>query len=76
MTFGRRNYTVMLIGLGLIALGYTVMSMEDATYGFGAKGLTVGPLLLVAGFITELVAIMIKPDKVRRDNSEVANNQL
>ncbi|MEL6537710.1 MAG: DUF3098 domain-containing protein [Bacteroidota bacterium] len=61
MPFGRKNYLFLLISVGLLALGYITMAAETAEYGFGFLGLTLGPLLLMAGFIVGVFAILIKP---------------
>lgn len=56
--FGKQNYLLMIVGVALIALGFTLMSgTEDI---FSSTKLTVAPLLVMAGFIVELFAIMRK----------------
>ncbi|WP_303310598.1 DUF3098 domain-containing protein [Hymenobacter sp. BT730] len=62
--FGRRNYRLMLLGLALLAAGFITMTLDTADYGEGFLGITLGPLLLVAGFIVEFFAIMAKSDNV------------
>lgn len=51
----------MLIGAGLLVLGYLVMSLDGDRYGMGFMGLTLGPIIITAGFIVEFFAIMHKP---------------
>ncbi|RAK65205.1 DUF3098 domain-containing protein [Hymenobacter edaphi] len=58
--FGPRNYRLMFIGLALLAAGFITMSLDGADYGEGFLGLTLGPLLLAAGFVVEFFAIMAK----------------
>lgn len=58
--FGRSNYRIMLAGIAALVLGFIVMTMETAPYGFGALGLTVGPGLLMLGFLIEIYAILHK----------------
>ncbi|KAA9338243.1 DUF3098 domain-containing protein [Hymenobacter busanensis] len=58
--FGPRNYRLMFLGLGVLAAGFIAMSLDSAPYGEGVLGLTVGPLLLLAGFIIEFFAIMVR----------------
>ena len=48
----------MIVGVALIAIGFTLMSGSDDI--FSSTKLTVAPLLVMAGFIVELVAIMRK----------------
>ncbi|TAH26315.1 MAG: DUF3098 domain-containing protein [Cytophagales bacterium] len=58
--FSKINYIIMLAGIGVLLLGYIVMTMETAEYGFGSMGLTVGPILLLVGFVIEFFAIFYK----------------
>lgn len=51
----------MLAGILLITLGYYVMSTETGQYGYGTTGLTVGPFIVVLGFIVEFFAIFYQP---------------
>lgn len=60
LAFGKTNYILMLVGIGAIAAGFTIMSLETAEYGFGFLGLTLGPIITMAGFIIEFFAIMYK----------------
>lgn len=58
--FGPRNYRLMFVGLGLLAAGFITMKLDGEQYGEGFLGLTLGPLLLAAGFVVEFFAIMAK----------------
>lgn len=58
--FGKTNYAIMIGGIALMVLGFVLMSLETAEYGFGTLGLTVGPVLLAAGLIVEFAAILYK----------------
>lgn len=60
LVFGKMNYILMLSGIGVILLGYILISLESAPYGFGFLGLTLGPILLVLGFGVEFFAILYK----------------
>ncbi len=62
LPFGKKNYKWMLIGLALLVLGFIIMSLDKQTFGFGFLGLTLGPLVVMAGFIVEIYAILIKPE--------------
>lgn len=66
--FERKNYIIMLIGLGLMALGYILMigggSDDPNVFNpaiFNTQRLTVAPLLIIAGIIVEIYAILYKP---------------
>lgn len=61
LPFSKSNYTFMIIGIVLILGGFVIMSMDSAEFGFGALGLTVGPLVVMSGFIIEFFAILRKP---------------
>lgn len=58
--FGKENYKWMLIGLGVLLLGFVVMSLDSTQHGQGLLGLTIGPIIIVAGFIIEFFAIFKK----------------
>lgn len=53
----------MLIGLGLIVLGFILIGLDGAPHGNGVLGLTVGPIVTLAGFIFEFYAIFAKEAK-------------
>ena len=58
--FGPRNYRLMGLGLAVLAAGFLTMTLDDTQYGEGLLGITIGPILLVAGFIIEFFAIMVR----------------
>lgn len=58
--FNKENYKWMLIGLGVLLLGFIVMSLDSEQHGQGFLGLTLGPILIMAGFIIEFFAIFKK----------------
>ncbi len=58
--FDRINYILTLVCIGFILVGFIVMSLEKAEYGFGFLGLTLGPILIMVGFLTGLAAILYK----------------
>ncbi|MFC6999339.1 DUF3098 domain-containing protein [Rufibacter roseus] len=62
-SFGRRNYQIMLLGLLVMAIGFIIMSLDTQPYGYGVLGLTVGPIILLIGFIIQFFAILAKPRK-------------
>lgn len=62
LPFGKKNYTLMLIGIALLIVGFVLMSLDSEPYGFGFLGLTLGPLVVLTGFVVEFFAILSKPD--------------
>ena len=63
LAFGKKNYQWMITGLIVLILGFTIMSIDSEPYGFGFLGLTLGPIIVMAGFIIEIFAILQKPEE-------------
>lgn len=61
LPFGRQNYTLMLVGIGIILAGFFIMSLDKEEFGFGFLGLTLGPIVVMAGFVLEFFAILARP---------------
>lgn len=67
-TFSRQNYLILLIGLGLIALGYVLMigggSDDPNVFNpaiFDFQRISLAPMVCLAGFVSILFAIMWRP---------------
>lgn len=60
LPFGKGNYTVMLIGIALILLGFFIMTLDKEEFGFGFLGITLGPAIAFIGFMVEFYAILKK----------------
>lgn len=67
-TFGKRNYQLLIAGVLVMGLGYILMSgggsddpnvFSDAI--FNTQRLTIGPILILAGLVIEIFAILHKP---------------
>jgi hypothetical protein len=63
LPFGKRNYKWMIAGVITLIVGFIIMSIDNEPYGFGFLGLTLGPIVVMAGFVLEIVAILQKPEK-------------
>jgi hypothetical protein len=69
--FGRENYIWMAIGLAVLALGFFLMAggksadpkVFDPKEVYSTTRITIAPILIIAGFIIEIFAIMKKPKK-------------
>lgn len=66
--FGKVNYRLMFVGLAFLALGFILMigggSDDPNVFNpaiFDFQRLTLAPLLLIAGYVIEIFAIMKKP---------------
>ena len=66
--FGKRNYQLLIAGVLVMGLGYILMSgggsddpnvFSDAI--FNTQRLTIGPILILAGLVIEIFAILHKP---------------
>jgi hypothetical protein len=60
MPFSRQNYLLMLVGVGLILLGFFIMTLDKEEFGFGFLGITLGPAITFIGFLFEFYAIFKK----------------
>jgi hypothetical protein len=61
LPFGRNNYQWMIIGVVTLVAGFVFMAIDTEPHGFGFLGLTFGPVVVMAGFIIEIYAILQKP---------------
>lgn len=60
--FEKQNYRLMLIGLGIIVLGFVIIGLDKEPHGFGFLGLTLGPIVTLAGFLFQFYAIFKKSE--------------
>lgn len=65
MALGKKNYVMMLIGLGVIILGFVLMAGGGSndpnvfnTAMFSWRRITLAPIVVIAGFAFEIFAIM------------------
>jgi uncharacterized membrane protein len=67
--FSKENYIWMLAGLIILAIGFFLMAggksadpkVFDPNEVYNTTRITVAPILIVIGFIIEIIAIMKKP---------------
>lgn len=77
--FGKENYRILLIGLVINIIGFVLMigggsedpNKFDAAELFSPVRLTVSPILIVAGYVVMIYAIMKKP---KSDNKEITKD--
>ncbi|MBK8582669.1 MAG: DUF3098 domain-containing protein [Flavobacteriales bacterium] len=68
MAFDSTNYKMLLIGIGIVILGYILMSgggsgdpeVFDAKEIFSARRITVAPIVCLIGYVFVIYAIMRK----------------
>lgn len=53
----------MIAGLITLVTGFIIMSIDSEPFGFGFLGITLGPIIVMAGFIMGIVAILYSPKK-------------
>ena len=63
LPFGKKNYQWMIIGIAALVIGFIIMSLDQEQHGFGFLGLTLGPVIVMAGFVIEIYAILHRPLK-------------
>ena len=70
MTFAPMNYILMLLGLVVVVVGYMLMSggtkatPDVFSYDiFSWRRITLAPIVIIAGFLLEVFAIMKRFDK-------------
>lgn len=63
MPFSKMNYILMLVGVGIITLGFIIIGLDKEPHGFGFMGLTLGPIITLAGFIFQFCAIFYRSQK-------------
>ena len=70
LLFGKKNYTLMLLGLGVIFLGFVLMmgknnNVEGASAVFPAsdiysvRRIVIAPIVIIIGFLIELYSILL-----------------
>lgn len=61
MVFGKRNYILMLAGVLAVVVGFIFMRLENEVDGF--ISLYVAPLIILAGYLEIIWAILASPEK-------------
>lgn len=60
MVFGRRNYILILVGVLAVTIGFVMMRFENEVDG--VISLYIAPIIILAGYLEVLYAIMVSPD--------------
>jgi hypothetical protein len=57
MPLGAKDIKILLIGIGIMLVGFFVMTMDKEEFGFGFLGLTLGPVLVLIGIIIPIFSL-------------------
>ena len=63
LPFNKKNYQRMVMGVITLIVGFTIMTLDKEPHGFGFLGLTLGPIVVLVGFVIEFFAILHTPEK-------------
>lgn len=61
LVFTRRNYILLIAGVLTVVVGYALMAIEGALYGF--ISLYVAPLVILGGYFEIVYAILWRPSE-------------
>ena len=67
--FGKENFTLMLIGVGILILGFLLMAgggsddpnVFDASEVYSTRRITIAPIVILIGLAVEIYAIFRQP---------------
>jgi len=57
MPLGAKDIKILLLGIGIMLIGFFVMTLDKEEFGFGFLGLTLGPLLVLIGIIIPIFSL-------------------
>ena len=72
--FGKKNYMFMIIGLVVLAIGLMIMTLDGEEFGEGFVGITLGPLVVLAGFGIQFYAIFTDDEK-KKSNIDLSESE-
>ena len=67
MVFSSRNYQLMILGVALVVIGYTMMRIENEVDGI--ISLYVAPLIILGGYLEIIYAILWRPKATSADSN-------
>ena len=57
MPLGAKDIKILLLGIGIMLIGFVVMTLDKEEFGFGFLGLTLGPILVLVGIIIPVFSL-------------------
>ena len=83
MVFGKKNYILLAISVGIIILGLLLMSgggsadsTEFTAEIFSTRRIVVAPIVTLVGFLLIIYAIMAKPKSSNKSKDKDSNTTL
>lgn len=73
MVFSALNYKILGAGVLLVIIGFTIMRLENEVYGF--ISLYIAPVLIMAGYITVVFAILKRPAGTVHGETDTASRK-
>ena len=64
--FGKKNYRLMILGIIVIFIGFALMIGTEDIYDF--RKTTLAPIIVLAGFVIEVFAILTRPEQNNESN--------
>jgi hypothetical protein len=57
MPLAPKDIKILLLGIGIMLIGFFVMTLDKEEFGFGFLGLTLGPILVLVGIIIPVFSL-------------------
>ena len=57
MPLGAKEVKILLLGIGIMLIGFFVMTLDKEEFGFSFLGLTLGPILVLVGIIIPVFSL-------------------
>ena len=57
LPLGTKDIKILLLGIGIMLIGFFVMTLDKEEFGFGFLGLTLGPILVLVGIIIPVFSL-------------------
>ena len=57
MPLGAKDIKILILGIGIMLIGFIVMTLDKEEFGFGFLGLTLGPILVLVGIIIPVFSL-------------------
>lgn len=55
---GKKEIKTLLIGIAVIIIGFIIMTLDKEEFGMGFLGITLGPIIVLIGFIIPIFSLV------------------